>query len=104
MTRAATHRQAAGSIEHGLLLKFVIGALGGFGLAIAASALLARLSPGGLTAASKFHVAMWLVPPVWMAVASATFLFRGAVRAAAWLVVANVAAFALVLLCQRLPV
>ncbi|WGS52376.1 hypothetical protein LFL96_29715 [Paraburkholderia sp. D15] len=87
-----------------MLLKCVAGVLGGFGLAIAASALLARLSPGGLTAASKFHVVMWLVPPLWIAVVSAAFLFRGAARAFVWLAVANAAAFALVLVCQRWPV
>lgn len=101
MTRVSNARRAAGSIEHGLLLKFFIGVFGGLGLAIAASALFVRFSSGGLTAASKFHVAMWLVPPLWIAVASAAFLFRGVARAVFWIMAANVAAFAMVLLCQR---
>ncbi|SMG51443.1 hypothetical protein [Paraburkholderia susongensis] len=95
--------RAAGSIEHDLLAKFVAGIVGGFGLAIAASALFARLSPGGLTAASKFHVAMWLVPPLWIAAASASFMFRSGARASGWLALSNLAAFALVLLCQHVP-
>ena len=103
MTRASSARRAAGSIERDLMTKFVAGVVGGFGLAIAASALFARLSPGGLTAASKFHVAMWLVPPLWIAVASASFMFRSGARAFGWLALANLAAFALVLLCQRMP-
>jgi hypothetical protein len=103
MTRASTTRRAAGSIERDLLTKFVAGVTGGFGLALAASALFARLSPGGLSAASKFHVAMWLVPPLWIAVASASFMFRSGARAFGWLALGNLAAFALVLLCQRMP-
>jgi hypothetical protein len=93
--------RAVNPIERALMTKFVAGVTGGLGLAIAASALLARLSPGGLAAESKFQVAMWLVPPVWIAVASAAFLFRSGARAVAWLAALNVAAFALVMLCQR---
>jgi hypothetical protein len=103
MTRAATSRRTAGSIERDLLMKFVAGMVGGFGLALAASALFARLSPGGLTAPSKFHVTMWLVPPLWIALASASFMFRSGARAFGWLAMGNVLAFALVLLCQRVP-
>ncbi|MFM0046441.1 hypothetical protein [Paraburkholderia sediminicola] len=99
--RASTGRRTTGSIERGLLMKFIAGMSGGFGLAIAASALFAQLSAGALTSASKFHVVMWLVPPIWIAVASAAFLFRSSGRAFAWLAAANVIAFALVLLCQR---
>lgn len=101
MTRASSSRRTPGSIERDLLMKFVAGVIGGFGLALAASALFARLSPGGLTAPSKFHVAMWLVPPIWIALASASFMFRSGARAFGWLALANLAAFALVLLVQH---
>lgn len=101
MTRAASSRRGAGSIERDLLMKFVAGMVGGFGLALAASALFARLSPGGLDAPGKFHVTMWLVPPLWIALASASFMFRSGARAIGWLTLANVVAFALVLLCRR---
>lgn len=103
MTRASANPRAAGSIERALMTKFVAGVVGGFGLAIAASAWFARLSPGGLTAASKFHVTMWLVPPLWIAITSASFMFRSGARAIGWLALANLAAFALVLPGQRLP-
>lgn len=103
MTRVSTSRRAAGSIERDLMMKFVAGVIGGFGLALAASALFVRLSPGGLNAASKFHVAMWIVPPLWIAFASASFMFRSGARAFGWLGSANLAAFALVLLAQRVP-
>jgi hypothetical protein len=95
--------RAANPIERSLLSKFVAGVTGGLGLAIAASALLARLSPGGLAVASKFQVAMWSVPPVWIAVVSAAFMFRSGARAFAWLAAVNAVAFALVVLCQRVP-
>jgi hypothetical protein len=103
MTRASSSRHVAGSIERDLLIKFVAGMAGGFGLAVAASALFARFSSGGLSAASKFHVAMWLVPPLWIAIASASFMFRSAARALAWLALSNVVAFALVWMSQRGP-
>ncbi|MFT4069214.1 hypothetical protein [Paraburkholderia sp.] len=103
MTRASASRRAAGSIERDLFAKFVAGMAGGFGLAIAASALFARFSSGGLSAASKFHVTMWLVPPLWIAIASASFMFRSGARAFGWLALSNLVAFALVLLCQRVP-
>ncbi|OLL32219.1 hypothetical protein BTH42_07135 [Burkholderia sp. SRS-W-2-2016] len=104
MIRAASgSRRAAGSIERALLAKFIIGVVGGLGLALAASALFARFTPGGLDVSSKFHVTMWLVPPLWIAIAAASFMFRGAARAFGWLAASNVAAFALVLLCQRVP-
>jgi hypothetical protein len=77
------------------LSKTLAGALGGFGLAIAASGLLALLTPGGLWVANKFQVAMWLVPPVWIGVSGGSFMFASGRRAWCWLGVANAAAFAL---------
>jgi hypothetical protein len=46
---------------------------------------------------------MWLVPPLWIAITSASFMFRSGARAIGWLALANLAAFALVLPGQRLP-
>jgi hypothetical protein len=46
---------------------------------------------------------MWSVPPVWIAVVSAAFMFRSGARAFAWLAAMNAVAFALVVLCQRVP-
>ena len=43
-------------------------------------------------------MAMWLMPPVWLAVASLAFLFRDGWRASAWLAAANVAALGLLFL------
>lgn len=95
MTRAA-------SIERDWLTKTLAGTVGGFGLGIAASALLACLSPGGLAMPNKFQVAMWLVPPVWIPVIAGSFMFRSGVRACVWLGAANVAAFALVAACRHI--
>jgi hypothetical protein len=90
-----------GSIERDWLTKTLAGTVGGFGLGIATSALLAGLAPGGLAIPNKFQVAMWLVPPVWIGVIAASFMFRSGMRASAWLGGANLAAFALVAACQH---
>ena len=77
------------------LSKTLAGVIGGFGLGIAASGLLACLTPGALDVQNKFQVAMWLVPPVWIGVMSASFMFRSGLRAWAWLGGANIAGFAM---------
>jgi hypothetical protein len=46
--------------------KTLAGVIGGFGLAIALSGLLACLTPGGITVQDKEQVVMWIVPPVWI--------------------------------------
>ena len=83
------------------LSKTLAGVAGGFGLGIAASGLLACLTPGALDVQNKFQVAMWLVPPVWIGVMSASFMFRSGVRAWAWLGGANVAGFAMLALARH---
>lgn len=67
----------------------------GFTLALALSGVFVRLAPD---AAGKVQMAMWLMPPVWLAVASLAFLFRDGWRASAWLAAANVAAWGLLFL------
>lgn len=76
--------------------KTLAGVIGGFGLAIALSGLLACLTPGGLAVQDKQQVAMWLVPPVWIGAMSAAFVFRSGTRA--WLWLGGAAAVALVCL------
>jgi hypothetical protein len=74
--------------------KTLAGVICGFGLAIALSGLLACLTPGGLAVQDKQQVAMWLVPPVWIAAMSVAFAFRSGTRAWLWLGGAGVVAFA----------
>lgn len=83
------------------LSKTLAGVIGGFGLAIAASGLLACLTPGALDVQNKFQVAMWLVPPVWIGVMSASFMFRTGLRAWVWLGGANLAGFAMLALARH---
>ena len=83
------------------LWKTLAGAIGGFGLAIAASGLLACLTPGALDEQNKFQVAMWLVPPVWIGVMSASFLFRTGLRAWLWLGGANTLGFLMLALARH---
>jgi hypothetical protein len=82
------------------LSKTLAGVAGGFGLGIAASGLLACLTPGALDVQNKFQVAMWLVPPVWIGVMSASFMFRTGLRAWVWLGGANLAGFAMLALAR----
>ena len=83
------------------LSKTLVGVIGGFGLAIAASGLLACLTPGALDVQNKFQVAMWLVPPVWIGVMSASFMFRTGLRAWVWLGGANLIGFAMLALARH---
>jgi hypothetical protein len=83
------------------LSKTLAGVIGGFGLAIVASGLLAWLTPGPLDVQNKFQVAMWLVPPVWIGVMSVTFVFRSGLRAWAWLGGANLAGFTMLALARH---
>jgi hypothetical protein len=83
------------------LSKTLAGGAGGFGLGIAASGLLVCLTPGSLDVQNKFQVAMWLVPPVWIAVTSATYLFRTGRRAWVGLGSANAFGFAMLALAHH---
>jgi hypothetical protein len=83
------------------LSKTLAGVTGGFGLAIAASGLLACLTPGALDEQNKFQVAMWLVPPVWIGVMSGSFVFRSGRRAWIGLGGANALGFAMLALARH---
>nr|WP_218627144.1 hypothetical protein [Caballeronia sp. dw_19] len=83
------------------LSKTLAGVIGGFGLAIAASGLLACLTPGALDEQNKFQVAMWLVPPVWIGVMSGSFVFRSGRRAWIALAAVNALGFAMLALARH---
>ncbi len=83
------------------LSKAVAGAVGGFGVAIAASGLFALLTPGALDEPGKLQVVMWIVPPVWIGVMSGVFAFPDGRRAWLWLVAANVVTFSLLALVRH---
>lgn len=72
--------------------KTLAGTLLGFTLAIGCSGLLA-LALSGLAFGTRAQLAMWLVPPVWLGVLSACFMFGSGLRAWLWLGAANLLVF-----------
>lgn len=102
MTSKTVRRvNARETLSRDWLSKSLAGVIGGFGLGIAASGLLACLTPGALDEQNKFQVAMWLVPPVWIGVMSGVFMFQSGRRAWAWLGGANALGFALLALARH---
>ncbi|HCE39897.1 hypothetical protein Y5W_03290 [Alcanivorax sp. 521-1] len=77
--------------------KTLAGGLLGFTLGIALSGLFAWLGPGGIDAANKVQLVMWMVPVPWMITFSLVYLFPSGVHAWLWLGAANLAAFGLLL-------
>jgi hypothetical protein len=81
--------------------KSLAGALLGLTLALAVGGMFMRYVDGPAMITSQ--IAMWVVPPVWMAVLSFCFLFRSGLRAWLWLLAANALAWALVWVGRPLP-
>lgn len=84
-----TARNWFGRASAGLIL--------GFLLALGASGLFRTL--GGVGEAffsTKGQFAMWLMSPVWALVVSLVFLFRTSLRAWAWLALANIMVWGLI--------
>ncbi|WLW62826.1 hypothetical protein RA224_05215 [Achromobacter aegrifaciens] len=71
-------------IRRDWISKSLAGALLGFALAMGASAALAALT-AGIPLATRSQLAMWLVPPVWLGVASTVYFFTSGLRAWIWL-------------------
>lgn len=82
--------------------KSIAGTLLGFTLGILASGLLVRFGPA-LPLANTAQLAMWTVPPVWMAVLSLCFLFQTGLRAWVWLLAINLLPLAVLLLAGPRP-
>lgn len=64
--------------------KTLAGTLLGFAIALGASALLAALT-SAVPLATRSQLAMWLVPPVWLGIASTVYFFGSGLRAWRWL-------------------
>ncbi|WP_419341081.1 hypothetical protein ACM1PE_23140 [Achromobacter sp. PD1] len=71
-------------IRRDWISKSLAGALLGFALAMGASAALAAWT-AGIPLATRSQLAMWLVPPVWLGVASTVYFFTSGLRAWIWL-------------------
>ncbi|HEX5660748.1 MAG TPA: hypothetical protein VFX59_26325 [Polyangiales bacterium] len=71
--------------------KTLAGALLGLSLALACSALFARLA-GGIAPPIRAQLTMWMVMPIWLSVLGATYFFESGKRAWLWLALANVVA------------
>tara|TARA_R110001606_G_scaffold81510_2_gene187434 strand:+ start:431 stop:736 length:306 start_codon:yes stop_codon:yes gene_type:complete len=72
--------------------KTLAGGVLGLTLAVALSGLFAWLGPGGISAANKDQLNMWLVPVIWLVPLSTVYLFRSGLRAWLWLGAANLIA------------
>lgn len=77
--------------------KILAGTVGGFGLAIALAGIFAWIGPAG---PNMYQFVMWLVVPLWLAVLSASFLFRSGPQAWLWLGGANLLAYAGLYVCR----
>lgn len=95
-----THPEKRAPIRPDWVSKTVAGQLLGFVLGVAASDLFMRLGPDGALG-NRAQLAMWIVAPVWMGVASLCYLFRSGTRAWLWLGAACTAAI-LPLAAERL--
>jgi len=71
-------------IRRDWISKSLAGVLLGFALAMGASAALAALT-AGIPLATRSQLAMWLVPPVWLGIASTVYFFASGLRAWIWL-------------------
>lgn len=88
------------SLRRDWIAKSLAGVVLGLGLAFGCSGLLAR-ALGSLPLPMRAQLAMWVVPPIWLAVAGLVFLFRTGRRAWAWLGLANAVVFGAFLLLRR---
>lgn len=88
---ARHERSGASRLEW--LSKTVAGTVLGYGLALALSGLFAWWGPGGIDPLNKYQFTMWIVPPLWLGMLSAVFLFRTAAQAWLCLAAANGVAF-----------
>lgn len=65
-------------------------------------ALFAWYGPGGIDAANKVQVNMWLITPIWLTIFSLVYLFPTGRKAWGWLLAANVLVFGLFALLRGL--
>ena len=72
----------------------------GFALSIALSGLFAWLGPGGLSPVNKYQFNMWIVPPIWLVIASFAMSFARGWQAWLWLGIANLLAWGALLAVQ----
>lgn len=71
------------------------GLLLGFPLALALTGIFFFLAPGDWPpTGGRYMLLRWLIPPMWLAILSASFMFRTAVAAWLWLGGATIVAFA----------
>jgi len=97
---SAAHRDKAqprreDSLTKGWAGKTLAGVLCGLAIALIASGLFMLPNAKENMVYDKYQIAMWIVPPIWLAVLSCCYLFRDALRAWLWLGGITVAGFAL---------
>lgn len=82
-------------LSKGWLGKTLAGAICGLAIALIASGFFMLPDTKHNTIYDKYQIAMWMVPPIWLAVLSCCYLFRDALRAWLWLGGISIAGFAL---------
>lgn len=92
---AAKPRRARKDLIEGWLGKTLAGVFCGLAIALIASGFFMLPDTRHNTVYDKYQIAMWIVPPIWLAVLSACYLFRDAWRAWLWLGGASIAGFVL---------
>lgn len=86
------------SLLRGCAGKTLAGVICGLAIALAASGLFMLPDTKYNTVYDKYQIAMWIVPPIWLAVLSVCYLFKSSLRAWLWLGGIAVAEFILFLL------
>jgi len=96
-TQDIPQRTASSSrdLSKGWLGKTLAGTVCGLAIALITSAFFMLPDTHNNTVYDKYQIAMWMVPPVWLAVLSCCYLFRNALRAWLWLGGVSIAGFAL---------
>ena len=82
-------------LSKGWLGKTLAGVICGLAIALIASGFFMLPDTKHNTVYDKYQIAMWMVPPIWLAILSCCYLFRDAARAWLWLGGISIAGFAL---------
>ncbi|MEN3112056.1 hypothetical protein ACFONG_19120 [Uliginosibacterium paludis] len=90
----ATAKPGPRPIQRDWVSRTLGGTLLGFTMAIGCSGLLTVvLAAADVALGTRAQLAMWLVPPVWLSVLGACFMFASGLRTWLWLGLANLVVF-----------
>ena len=81
-------------LSKGWVGKTLAGIVCGLAIALITSGFFMLPDTKDNTVYDKYQIAMWIVPPIWLAILSCCYLFRDAMRAWLWLGGISIAGFA----------